>query len=325
MPTPIQTDWISRLAGDRFFQLIEGTGLAPFEQDYRRAIERRLGSRPHGRDPEWQTLVDQIAHALQEDSLATRADSSLYPTIEQSLKGLHPWRKGPFNIGDLFINSEWQSQIKWERLKDDIQSLSGKTVLDVGSGNGYYLTRMVEAGADLAIGIDPTRLFFYQFESVCLLSNLSRAAVLPLMDEDLPDIALYDTVFSMGVIYHRRDPLDHLARLKQVMRPTAELVLETLIVEDETRFPNGLIPSSRYAKMRNVWIVPTIKQLLFWLEQAGFRHARVVDVSATTTSEQRQTPWMMFESLSDFLDPNDPSKTVEGYPSPVRAMVLAER
>jgi tRNA (mo5U34)-methyltransferase len=175
------------------------------------------------------------------------------------------------------------------------------------------------------VGIDPTRLFFYQFEAVCLLSGLPRAAILPLMDEDLPSIALYDTVFSMGVLYHRRNPLDHLACLKRVMRPGAELVLETLIVEDESRYPHGLIPTNRYAKMRNVWSVPTIKQVIGWLQQAGFQHARVADVSPTTTKEQRQTPWMTFESLSDFLDPLDESKTVEGYPAPVRAIAIAER
>ncbi|MCK5863518.1 MAG: DUF1698 domain-containing protein, partial [Marinobacter adhaerens] len=50
-----------------------------------------------------------------------------------------------------------------------------------------------------------------------------------------------------------------------------------------------------------------------------------VDVTPTTTDEQRSTDWMRFNSLQDFLDPNDPSKTVEGYPGPLRATVIAEK
>ena len=324
MPSTNHADWPQRLAGDRFFNLIQGTHFVPHEHDYRQAIDKRLGSRPHGRDLEWQAVIDQIA-ALEERRSGSHHESRDAPTLKQALLGLHPWRKGPFTLRGVRIDSEWQSQLKWARLQDHIQTLEGRFVLDVGSGNGYYLTRMVEAGAELAVGIDPTRLFFYQFEAVCLLSGLPRAAMLPLMDEDLPSIALYDTVFSMGVLYHRRNPLDHLACIKRVMRAGAELVLETLIVEDESRYPHGLIPTSRYAKMRNVWSVPTIKQVIGWLQQAGFQHARVVDVSPTTTKEQRRTPWMTFESLSDFLDPQDESKTIEGYPGPVRAIVIAER
>ena len=324
MSSTIHADWPQRLAGDRFFNLIQGTHFAPHEQRYRQAIDKRLDSRPHGRDLEWQAVIDQIA-ALNERRAGALLETPDTLALEQALLGLHPWRKGPFTLSGVLIDSEWQSQLKWARLQDHIQSLEGRFVLDVGSGNGYYLSRMVEAGAKLAVGIDPTRLFFYQFEAVCLLSDLPRAAILPLMDEDLPSIALYDTVFSMGVLYHRRNPLDHLACLKRVMRPGAELVLETLIVEDESRYPHGLIPTNRYAKMRNVWSVPTIKQVIGWLQQAGFQHARVADVSPTTTKEQRQTPWMTFESLSDFLDPLDESKTIEGYPGPVRAITIAER
>ena len=324
MSSTIHADWPQRLAGDRFFNLIQGTHFAPHEQRYRQAIDKRLDSRPHGRDLEWQAVIDQIA-SLNERRAGALLETPDTLALEQALLGLHPWRKGPFTLSGVLIDSEWQSQLKWARLQDHIQSLEGRFVLDVGSGNGYYLSRMVEAGAKLAVGIDPTRLFFYQFEAVCLLSDLPRAAILPLMDEDLPSIALYDTVFSMGVLYHRRNPLDHLACLKRVMRPGAELVLETLIVEDESRYPHGLIPTNRYAKMRNVWSVPTIKQVIGWLQQAGFQHARVADVSPTTTKEQRQTSWMTFESLSDFLDPLDESKTIEGYPGPVRAITIAER
>jgi tRNA (mo5U34)-methyltransferase len=50
----------------------------------------------------------------------------------------------------------------------------------------------------------------------------------------------------------------------------------------------------------------------------------MVDISTTSIEEQRSTDWMTFESLEDFLDPNDHSKTIEGHPAPTRAVFLAE-
>lgn len=51
---------------------------------------------------------------------------------------------------------------------------------------------------------------------------------------------------------------------------------------------------------------------------------RIADVCVTTTEEQRRTEWMITESLADFLDPNDHSKTVEGYPA-LRAVLIARK
>ena len=49
----------------------------------------------------------------------------------------------------------------------------------------------------------------------------------------------------------------------------------------------------------------------------------VVDITPTTVLEQRATEWMRFESLEQALDPVDGSKTIEGLPAPVRAVVTA--
>jgi tRNA (mo5U34)-methyltransferase len=77
--------------------------------------------------------------------------------------------------------------------------------------------------------------------------------------------------------------------------------------------------------MRNVGTIPGSKLLLSWLEEAGFSNAGIVDISKTTSREQRKTDWMTFESLEDFLDPNDSDKTIEGHPAPIRAVVLAQK
>jgi tRNA (mo5U34)-methyltransferase len=237
---------------------------------------------------------------------------------------LHPWRKGPFCLHGVRIDAEWRSDWKWARVADAVTPLAGRTVLDVGSGNGYYGFRALGAGADLVLGIDPTLRFVLQFLAVNQLIAADRCAVLPLSDDDLPALAAtaehcFDTLFSMGVLYHRRDPVAHLERLRQCLRHRGELVLETLVVEGE----HALIPRDRYARMRNVHVIPTVPLLVRWLESAGFGAIRVADVTRTTADEQRATHWMRFQSLADFLDPQDPGRTVEGYPAPTRAVVIA--
>ena len=135
--------------------------------------------------------------------------------IEKMLRTLMPWRKGPFSLYGIDIDTEWHSDWKWDRVLPHISPLAGRTILDVGCGSGYHLWRMIGAGAHLAVGIDPMQLFLCQFEAVRkLLGGDQRAHLLPLGIEQLPELAAFDTVFSMGVLYHRRSPLDHLYQLK---------------------------------------------------------------------------------------------------------------
>lgn len=240
------------------------------------------------------------------------------------LQTLSPWRKGPFHLYGVDIDTEWRSDWKWERVIPYIRSLEGKTVLDVGCNSGYHLWRMVGAGAKLAVGIDPMALYLCQFEAVRkLLGNDQRAHFLPLGIEQLPSLSAFDSVFSMGVLYHRRSPLDHLMQLKNQLVNGGELVLETLIIEGDEH--QALMPGERYAQMRNVYFIPSIPTMKTWLAKCGFTNINVVDVSMTTTDEQRKTAWMTSDSLADFLDPNDPTKTIEGYPAPMRAVFIASK
>ncbi|MGL4860388.1 MAG: tRNA 5-methoxyuridine(34)/uridine 5-oxyacetic acid(34) synthase CmoB [Enterobacteriaceae bacterium] len=287
----------------------------------------------HGKFQQWYKSVTALP-ALQPDRLdllngvTAQTDSPLtlrqQQGIEKLLRNLMPWRKGPFDLYGIHIDTEWRSDWKWQRLLPHISPLVQRTVLDVGCGSGYHLWRMVGAGARLAVGIDPTQLFLCQFEAVRkLLGDDRRAHLLPLGIEQLPALQAFDTVFSMGVLYHRRSPLDHLCQLKDQLLPGGELVLETLVIEGDEQ--QVLVPGERYAQMRNVWFIPSPAALCRWLEKCGFEQIRVVDICATTTEEQRATDWMTSDSLPDFLHPEDPGKTIEGYPAPVRAVVIARR
>jgi tRNA (mo5U34)-methyltransferase len=75
--------------------------------------------------------------------------------------------------------------------------------------------------------------------------------------------------------------------------------------------------------MRNIRVLPTVDTLLDWVNAAGWHSPRHVDTTRTTCKEQRQTEWMTFHSLEQFLNPDDASLTVEGYPAPQRSVVLA--
>jgi tRNA (mo5U34)-methyltransferase len=245
-------------------------------------------------------------------------------TLEAGLRHFHPWRKGPFRLYDILIDTEWRSDLKWNRIASHLD-LRNRRVLDVGCGNGYYGWRMLSAGARLVLGLDPFLLYVMQFEAIRrFASPQAPHGVLPLSDADLQNAPqAFDTTFSMGVLYHRTSPIDHLQTLFRTLRSGGQLVLETIVLDTST--DDVLVPGDRYAKMRNVWFIPSVSMLKKWLGRTGFTRIQVLDVSITTIDEQRRTDWMTFESLADFLDTDDPSKTIEGYPAPVRAVVVATR
>jgi len=249
-------------------------------------------------------------------------DDTVRNKISELLQELKPWKKGPYNIYGVKIDTEWRSDLKWDRLKNHIKPLPGRKVLDVGCGNGYHCWRMSGAGAELVIGIDPFLTFIAQFAAVNHFIGSEKVYILPLGIEALPEeLRMFDTVFSMGVLSHRRSPFDHLAELKNCLKPDGELVLETLVIDGKKG--EVLVPEGRYSKMHNIWFVPSCLTLESWLKRAGLKNIRLIDVNQTTTEEQRRTEWMVFESLSDFLDPKDNNKTIEGYPAPKRAIFLA--
>ncbi len=253
-----------------------------------------------------------------------------FALLKQKLEALHPWRKGPFKIGPWQIDTEWRSDWKWRRLANTLGRLDGLRVLDIGCGNGYFGWRMLGAGAAEVVGIDPTLLFCMQHQAIQRYmhdgkssdqGNRAKNWVLPLGIEDIPTTHQFDRVFSMGVLYHRRDPAEHIQQVFQLTAPGGQAVVETLIVDSAT----SLLPPGRYARMRNVWCIPNLSALEQWMLEAGFTDVTVVNVSETSTEEQRSTPWMRFESLQHSLDPNDLSRTVEGHPRPLRAIVSGAR
>lgn len=279
----------------------------------------------HGDLEAWLTAISELPVGdgytqLDRDAPLLGPGTENPENLRRTLMKLHPWRKGPLVLAGMRIDTEWRSDWKWERISPFLD-LEGHQVLDIGCGNGYFGLRMLANGAKQVVGIDPTVVFVMQWLAMQKLAPKLKNYVLPLGIEDLPvGTGGFDSVFSMGVLYHRREPVSHLERLRRLVKPGGQLVLETLVLEGRDR--KVLKPKGRYARMRNVHAIPTVAVLQDWLQQAGLEDAKVLDVSETTTEEQRSTDWMTFESLRECLDATNPRQTVEGHPAPVRAALL---
>ena len=235
------------------------------------------------------------------------------PEILKLAKMLMPWRKGPFKINDIFIDSEWKSYIKWNTIKKFLD-LENKDILDVGCNNGYYMFRMLEFSPKSITGFDPSALFNLQFEFInsFIKSNIEYKLLgvehIPFYEKK------FDVIFCMGVLYHRRDPIDMLKELKAGLKKNGEVILDTLIIEGNGEY--ALSPM-RYAKMKNVYFIPTLKALYNWIERAGFKNIEFIGKRYTTTNEQRKTDWIEGESLESFLNKSQ-TKTIEGFEPPLR-------
>ena len=332
-----------------FELLSESTRLKAWLPEFQELIEPKLSAQGHGDFDRWSTALNQLPHIdhdrrhldlplnpnlplnphrqLNQDrvgaSPVTPLSTDQQQSLQDTLMSMIPWRKGPFELHGVHIDTEWRSDFKWQRLQDHISPLEGRRVLDVGCGNGYHCWRMLGAGARMVLGIDPSVLSVMQFHAIKHFMGPAPVFVAPLrMEQFCTNSRYFDSVFSMGVLYHRKAPLDHLVELKNSLKSGGELILETLVIDGDEN--SVMVPEGRYARMNNVWYIPSPLALEKWLRRSGFKNIRTVDINTTQLTEQHSTDWMPFNSLKDFLDPHDIQLTHEGLPAPTRAITIAE-
>ncbi len=315
------------------YQFLREEGAEDWAEQLPEQLAFRLDDARHGNLACWKKTIAEIPvfqpairHLHDNVTIGTETDISAIQRqqLEQSLQAIGPWRKGPYHLYGIHLDTEWRSDWKWSRLLPHIAPLKNRRVLDVGCGNGYHCWRMLGEGARLVLGVDPYLLNVMQFQAVRKLYGDAPVFVLPMGLEDLPqELALFDSVFSMGVLYHRRAPIDHLMELKSCLRPGGELVLETLVIDGNQQ--SVLLPPGRYANMRNVWFIPSCDALMVWLKRCGFQNIKLCDINKTRFEEQRSTRWMPSHSLKQFLDPENSDLTIEGLPAPVRAIMTATK
>lgn len=279
----------------------------------------------HGRFEKWWQTISRLPNEEPKKVVLNRKAPRVFgrQTISEDVwHELGPWKKGPFDVMGIVLDAEWRSDLKWDRVLAVASSLKGRRVLDVGTGNGYFLLRAAGEGARFTLGLEPSALYCAQYIALNRFYQRKDIALLPITSSEFPQSCrAFDTVLSMGVLYHRRSPLDHLAELKSFLRPGGQLILETIVVPGEEGY--ALVPEDRYAQMRNVWFLPTVPTLTSWLHRLGFEDLHISVPVPTTEVEQRSTRFSSQHSLRDFLDPEDKSRTVEGYPAPRRAVWVA--
>ncbi len=289
----------------------------------------------HGDQEKWMQSIEKIEQLVQgsdfeldfNDNVAFSSKNDLKNSseLQAAFMGLGPWRKGPFEVSNFKIDTEWQSNLKWDRLKGSIGKhdlIENKKILDIGCSSGYYMYRMLEHQPKWVMGVDPTLAFFSQYLAFQKLKHTPEMLYLPVGSEKLNGIPrFFDTVFCMGILYHRKSPFEFIRELQSYTKPGGKLVIETLMVPGEGHW--SLTPVDRYARMRNVYTLPTKDAMIFWLEQFGFKNIDWVMDDWTELNEQRSTDWMTRESLKECIDPNERYKTVEGYPAPRRCLVIA--
>ena len=245
-----------------------------------------------------------------------------YELIIQTAKKLIPWRKGPFKVFDLEIDSEWQSNIKYNLIRPFF-NLKDKVVADIGCNNGYYMFRMLEDKTKRLVGFDTSPLTLHQFE---FINHFVKSDIVYEM-LGVEHLEYYnhkfDFIFMLGVLYHRPDPVGTLKSLARGLNSKGEILIDTFMIDGEEEL--CLTPNKRYSKIPNIYFIPTIPALKNWLERAGFEDIEVLATTVTTSEEQRKTLWSFDQSLEDFLAPNDKTKTVEGYPAPKRVYVKARK
>ncbi|MBD3789820.1 MAG: tRNA 5-methoxyuridine(34)/uridine 5-oxyacetic acid(34) synthase CmoB [Campylobacterales bacterium] len=251
---------------------------------------------------------------------------SITPQQEEQIKEtalmMKPWRKGPFEIGSLFIDTEWQSFIKYNLLEPHFD-LDGKIVGDIGCNNGYYLFRMLSQKPQKLIGFDPSALYYTQFEFINHFVKSDIVYELLGVEHVEYYEHKFDVLFCLGVLYHRSDPIAMLKSLYKGLNKGGELILDTFMIDGEDEI--CLTPKERYSKIPNIYFIPTVNALKNWCYRAGFEEIEVLSIMKTEPHEQRKTEWIDTQSLEDFLDPNDPNKTVEGYPAPKRVYIKATK
>ena len=268
-------------------------------------------------------LVDFNADAV---SVGKRSDlsDSQFELLKKAVDQMHPWRKGPFRLFDYEVDAEWCSNLKWDRVLPALGEMRGRKILDLGCGNGYYMYRAAAHQPAAVLGMDPSVQFYYMFE---LMQRYLRLENLQYERLGLQHLHLFDQVFDiamcMGILYHHRNPIDILRNLRQTIRVGGFAIIECQTIPGDGTI--ALFPEDRYAKARNVYFMPTADCLINWVRRAGFKEVELVSHTKVTTQEQRRTHFMTFESLADFLDPDDDNLTIEGYPAPCRTVVKAVR
>jgi tRNA (mo5U34)-methyltransferase len=161
-------------------------------------------------------------------------------------------------------------------------SLVGKTVLDIGTWDGFYAFEAERRGASRVLALDS---FVWQpgfrtgrqgFDLAHrILDSKVESMVLDPLDLSPGTIGTFDVVLFLGVLYHMRHPLLALERMASVTK--GMVIVETAVDMLWCRRPAmAFYPGDELARDPSNWCGPNPAAVVGMLKTAGFSRVEVV-------------------------------------------------
>ena len=244
--------------------------------------------------------------------------------LQYALRFFIPWKKGPFDFFGTKIHSEWNSYLKWERIRHELGTLEGQNIADIGCHNGYFMFKMLPLKPKLIIGFDPVIKLFYNFLFIKNFIESPQIYFEPLGVEQIKHYrSFFDKVLCLGILYHLTDPMAALIHIHRSLKTGGKIIVDSHGIEGEGSY--CLFPPKKYAGAGGVWFVPTLECLINWLKRAQFKNISCFFNEPLSTKEQRTTTWAPVASLSSYLKEKNPSVTKEGHPAPKRFYLIGTK
>ena len=163
------------------------------------------------------------------------------------------------------------------------EDLTGWTVLDIGAWHGYFSFECERRGADRVLAVDRFAWdkfgmdgFLAAHERIGSRVEHRRADV---HDLDPDEIGQFDLVLLLGVLYHLRNPLQALERIRRVTKRLLVCETHVLLPFVHERYPLiPFFPGDEGAREQpdELCAMPTVAALRQMLESVGFSDAEVL-------------------------------------------------
>ena len=184
------------------------------------------------------------------------------------------------------FSREWRVRRRFGRRLRLLQlpeDLSGWTVLDIGAWHGYFSFECERRGAERVLAVDRFAWDTYGMDGF-LAAHARRGSRVEHRRADVheldPDaIGQFDLVLLLGVLYHLRNPLQALERIRRVTKRLLICETHVLLPFVHERYPLiPFFPGDERARERpdELCAMPTMAALRQMLESVGFSGVEVV-------------------------------------------------
>jgi tRNA (mo5U34)-methyltransferase len=187
-----------------------------------------------------------------------------------------------FNFGNGIVTSGYDDSHKRIRTLHMPEDLSGMTVLDIGSWDGFFAFEAERRGASRVLATDSfcwsgngwgTKDGFNLARKV--FNSKVEDLEIDVLELSPEKVGTFDLVLCLGVLYHMRDPLIALERIFSVTK--GQLILDTHVERLMTNRPMiAFYPGKELNNDPTNWCGPNRAAVEAMLKAAGFRRAEMV-------------------------------------------------